>query len=61
MKMHCAFLSTQTEYIIKYYDPLIPLESPFLLSGDIGKIGTILALLINPDEQKSLKETLPDE
>lgn len=38
---------------IRYYDPLISTEKekPFMLSGDIGKVGAKLILPINPDSE----------
>ena len=40
-----------SKYTIKYYDPLISLEKPFMLNGDIGKIDAELVLPVNPDER----------
>ena len=40
-----------SRYTIKYYDPLISLEKPFMLNGDIGKDDAELILPVNPDEK----------
>ena len=40
-----------SKYTIRYYDPLISLEKPFMINGDIGKIDAELVLPVNPDDR----------
>jgi hypothetical protein len=39
------------DYTLKYYSPLTAEDKPFILNGDIGKIGAELLLPINPDSE----------